>query len=56
MPFNKSTRSYMFRALVAEFDNRTRAAGTPMTLTWREARLFFRAATAGAIYRSRHGH
>ena len=44
MPFNKSTRSYFFRSLVAEHD-RVR----PMVLTWREARLMFKGATVAAI-------
>jgi hypothetical protein len=50
MPFNKSARSYFFRALVAAHDDKTRAAGKPMILTWREARLMFKGATAAAIY------
>ena len=53
--FNKSTRSYFFRKLVAELDMRVCQSGAgPMVLTWREARLFFKAATAAAIYRQRH--
>ena len=52
MPFNKSTRSYMFRALVAAHDDKTRGPGKPMVLTWTEARLMFKGATCAAIYRA----
>ena len=39
--FNKSTRSYYFRLLVADHKG---------PLTWREARLMFKGATVTAIY------
>jgi hypothetical protein len=42
--FNKSTRSYMFRELVANHYD---------ALTWREARLMFKGATVAAILRYR---
>ena len=49
MPFNKSTRSYMFRALVAAHDDKTRGPGK---LTWTEARLMFKGATVAAIFKA----
>jgi hypothetical protein len=47
--FNKSTRSYLFRALVAEADRKSKG---PLVLTWTEARLMFKGATCAAIYRA----
>ena len=45
--FNKSTRSYFFRQLVAN---------THVKLTWREARLMFKGATVAAIVFARRNH
>ena len=46
--FNKSTRSYLFRALVFE-----QARVNPkIDLTWRQARLMFKGATAAAILKA----
>ena len=51
--FNKPTRSYYFRSLVAEHDVKICKAGKgPMILTWAEARLMFKGATAAAIYKA----
>ena len=55
MPFNKSTRSYFFRQLVAKLDAEVcRGGNGPMILTWREARLMFKGATVAAIYHANH--
>ena len=54
--YDKSTRSYFFRALVAKHDDEVRAHNQPMILTWTEARRFYRAATAAAIYRALYSH
>ena len=55
--FNKSTRSYFFRGLVAEHDAAVCKAGKgPMILTWREARLMFKGATVAAIVYAQRTH
>ena len=46
MPFNKSTRSYLFRELIYNHFSRYSA------LTWREARLMFKGATVAAIIKA----
>jgi hypothetical protein len=44
MPFNKSTRSYLFRELASQW--------RPGPLSWRDARLMFKGATVAAILKA----